>query len=266
MRCEELAGLLPDYFEHNLPAASRATVEAHLRECSECFENVRLWRQLGRLPDDSPSPWMRTRFDAMLSAYEDGRRERKTSWTLAPAFRRSLAYAAALLILGVGFLAGRYVQPDREESEVATLRSELSSTNNRIATLNQLVVVSMLQQQRSASERLQGVNYSLQVRHANPEIVAALLQSLRSDSSVDVRLAALDSLRRYSDDRQVRRGLLDSLQPKQSPMVQIALIDALVEIQDADAVPQIKQLQQAPDLNPVVRDRARWGLAQLTRG
>jgi len=49
-------------------------------------------------------------------------------------------------------------------------------------------------------------------------------------------------------------------------MVQIALIDALVEIKDPEAVLQIRELQQAPDLNPVVRDRARWGLAQLTRG
>jgi HEAT repeat protein len=123
----------------------------------------------------------------------------------------------------------------------------------------------MLQQQ-SAGERLQAVNYSLRVSRPNPEIVEALLRSLRSDSSVDVRLAALDSLRRYTDDRGVRRGLLDSLQPKQSPMVQIALIDALVEIRDTEAVAQFEQFQQSPDLNPLVRDRARWGLAQLARG
>jgi anti-sigma factor RsiW len=265
MRCDELTELLPDYFKNDLPASSRSTVEGHLRECSECSAQVSLWKGLAEIPEETPSPRMRHRFDAMLSAYEEGRREHKLAGPMAPWFRPSLAYAAALLILGVGFLAGRWAQPREGVLEVAVLRTELSSTNHRIADLNQLVVLSMLQQQ-SAGERLQGVSYSLQVSHANPEIVGALLRSLRSDSSVDVRLAALDSLRRYSDDHQVRRGFLDSLQPKQSPMVQIALIDALVEIQDPEAVLQIKALQQAPDLNPVVRDRARWGLAQLTRG
>jgi HEAT repeat protein len=207
---------------------------------------------------------MRHRFDAMLRAYEEGR-ERKAALPSAAWLRPSLAYAAGILILGVGFLAGRYLQPNRGASEVALLRTELSSTNDRIAALNELVVVSMLQQ-HSASGRLEGVNYSLQVRQPDPEIVAALLRSLRSDSSVDVRLAALDSLRRYSDDRQVRRGIQDSLRPKQSPLVQIALIDALVEIHDTEAVSHIQHFQQTPDLSPVVRERAARGLAELTRG
>ena len=262
MRCEELAELLPDYFEDSLPASSRTTVEGHLRDCADCTAQVRLWEHLAELPDEAPSPRMRERFEDMLVTYQEGRGEHQS---MPLRFRPAFAYAAAILILGVGFVAGRYLPSRQEASEVAVLRTELSNTNDRIATLNQLVVLSMLQQ-RSAGERLQAVNYSLRVSRPNPEIVEALLRSLRSDSSVDVRLAALDSLRRYTDDRGVRRGLLDSLQPKQSPMVQIALIDALVEIRDTEAVAQFEQFQQSPDLNPLVRDRARWGLAQLARG
>jgi hypothetical protein len=257
MRCEELAELLPDYFKDSLPSSSRATVEAHLHECADCSAQVRLWERLARLPDEAPSPRLRERFEDMLVTLAAP----PAPLRLRPAF----AYAAAILILGLGFLSGRYLAPRQGASEVAVLRSELSNTNDRIATLNQLVVLSMLQQ-RSAGERLAGVNYSLQVSRPNPEIVAALLRSLRSDSSVDVRLAALESLRRYTDDSQVRRGLLDSLQPKQSPMVQIALIDALVAIQDNEAAAQLEKFQHSPELNPLVRDRARWGLAQLARG
>jgi len=255
MRCEELAELLPDYFQDSLPASSRATVEGHLRACADCTAQVSLWKRLAELPDEAPSPRMRERFEDMLLAMPEP----------APRFRPAWAYAAAILILGIGFVAGRYLLPRQAPSEVAVLRTELANTNDRIATLNQLVVLSMLQQ-RSAGERLQGVSYSLQVMRPNPEIVEALLRSLRTDASVDVRLAALDSLRRYTDDGQVRRGLLDALQPKQSPMVQIALIDALVEIQDTKAVAQLAQFQRSPDLNPLVRERVKWGLAQLTRG
>lgn len=265
MRCEELAELLPDYFQDSLSASSRATVEGHVRECADCSAQVRLWERLAELPDEAPSPRMRERFADMLATYQEGRGELKAMPPPAFRLRPAFASAAAVLILGIGFLVGRYVTPPRGASEVAELRTELSNTNDRIATLNQLVVLSMLQQE-SAGERLQGVNYSLQVNRPNPEIVEALLRSLRTDSSVDVRLAALDSLRRYTADREVRRGLLDALQPKQSPMVQIALIDALVEIQDTEAVAQFERFQQSPELNPLVRDRARWGLAQLARG
>jgi len=263
MRCDDLTELLPDYFQNNLPAASRSSVEAHLRDCADCAAQVQLWKRLGQLPDETPSPRLRRRFDAMLAAYEEGR-VLKASRPLATPLPSWLSLAAAL-ILGIGFLAGRYVQPKPETSEVTALRTELSSTNDRIASLNQLVVLSMLQQQ-SASARLQGVDYSLAVHRPNPEIVAALLRSLRADPSVDVRLAALDSLRRYGDDPAVRRGLQDSLRPKQSPMVQIALIDAMVEMHDIEAVSHIEQLQKTPDLSPVVRDRAQWGVSQLTRG
>ena len=264
MRCDELTELLPDYFQNALSAEARSTVEAHLHACADCAAQVSLWRRLGELPDEEPSPRLHRRFEATLNAYEEGR-GLKMAQPLIASFRPWLQAAAAALILGVGFTAGRYLEPRQTTPEVALLRSELAGTNDRIAALNQLVVLSMLQQP-TASQRLQGVSYSLAVAHADPQIVSALLRSLRSDGSVDVRLAALDSLRRYGDDPRVRRGLLEALLPKQSPLVQIALIDALVELHDTEAVSHIETFQKSPDLQPVVRDRARWGVAQLTRG
>ena len=44
------------------------------------------------------------------------------------------------------------------------------------------------------------------------------------------------------------------------------MIDALVEMHDTEAVSHIQTFQKTPDLTPVVRDRARWGVAELTRG
>ena len=96
--------------------------------------------------------------------------------------------------------------------------------------------------------------------------MAALLHTLRHDTSVDVRLAALDSLRRYNNESQVRKGLVDSLQAQQSPMVQIALIDMMVEMREKSAVPHIKKFQESPDLNPTVKQRAQWGIDRLSQG
>src|SRR5262245_12851855 len=174
MRCDELTELLPDYFQDTLPSSLRSQVEAHLRDCRECAAQLSLWRRLGELPDEKPSPRLRRRFEAMLSAYEEGRGFKAAARPVAAQIQPWLGLAA-MLILGVGFTAGRFLQPKQEASEVAALRTELSSTNDRIGQLNQLVVLSMLQQQ-SASARLQGVDYSLAVHHPNPEIVSALLR------------------------------------------------------------------------------------------
>ena len=54
------------------------------------------------------------------------------------------------------------------------------------------------------------------------------------------------------------------MQSQQSPMVQIALIDALVDLHDRSAVPQLRKVQQDPAVNPEVKKRAELGIQKLT--
>lgn len=270
MTCEQIAQLLPDYFVRALSADKLTTIDRHLDQCSECREQVAIWEKLSLLPEEQPSPMLRQRFEAMLNAYEEGRwekaklqsarEENRAHWNVWNWMRAPVAQVAfALIFLAAGFLAGKHLKSDSGNAqELQALHSELRSTR-------QLVVLSMLQQQ-SATERLQGVSFSTQVGRPDPEILAALMHTLRFDTSVDVRLAALDALRHYGDRSEVRTGLMDALQAQQSPLVQIALIDLLVELRDADAVQRLKNLQQTPNLNPAVRQRTEWGLRQLSHG
>jgi len=75
------------------------------------------------------------------------------------------------------------------------------------------------------------------------------------------RLAALDALSRHAGQAQVKKTVVDALQEQQSPLVQVALIDQLVEWRDAEATPRLEKLRQTPNLNPTVRQRADWRLA-----
>ena len=150
---------------------------------------------------------------------------------------------------------GKKMKGEQQARNANLLRAELRN-------MRQLVILSMLQQQ-SASERLQGVNWSMQKGTSDPRVLDALLNTLRHDASVDVRLAALRALSSHHDEPVVRTGLLDSLQPHQSPLVQVALIDLLVELRDASAVQQLQRMQQDRNLNPVVRERADWALTKL---
>ncbi|HWG50463.1 MAG TPA: HEAT repeat domain-containing protein [Candidatus Acidoferrales bacterium] len=268
MKCEEVAQLLPDYLQGGAAAEQAAGVREHIVECASCQADADMWQRLGTLPDQQPGTALRSRFDALLQSYQEGRWEKANLakehgkfldlhalayWIRTPAV--SVAWAAVLVLCG--FFAGRYLDRDTNSAQqVAAMRQELKTTQ-------QLMVLSMLQQQ-SASERLQGVSFSMQEHNADPKILEALLHTLRYDNSVDVRLASLDVLSHYGNRPDVHSGLIDALQAQQSPMVQVALIDVLVQLHRPDTLDHFKQLQQSPTLDPTVRKRLDWGIQQLS--
>lgn len=261
MDCHDAAGLLPDYLQHSLTEAQTQMVEEHLRECADCREDVDLWERLQSVRSIEPTGTMRARFEQMLGAYRDGvAADRNWRRWFGTAFApRWLQVAAGVALVAVAFTAGTLVERARDiDTELARLRLELENTR-------QMVAVSLLQNQ-SASDRLAGVSWSAKLPQANPEILEALLDRLRTDDSVDVRLAALDALRRYGGEVPVRQAVLGSLGHQQSPLVQVAVVDFLVACGARDAVPELQRLERNPDLLPEVRQRIEWGIRRLKQG
>lgn len=266
MKCEQIAELLPDYLQGSLSPDQHRTVEVHLEQCADCSAEVAVWRKLSLLPVEQPSPLSRVRFEAMLQAYQAGRsnqpagesawRKRASSnffhWLRSPV--GAFVWSAALLVVGV-FAGLRLAGPKPPSPDIAEIEKELASTK-------QLVVLSMLQQQ-SASARLEGVSWSTREQQIDPQVLSALLHTLRYDASVDVRLAALDALSRHSAQPQVRSSVLNALHEQQSPLVQVALIDQLVEWHDRGAKAHLEKLRQSQDLNPAVRQHADWAISKL---
>ncbi|HEX2330016.1 MAG TPA: HEAT repeat domain-containing protein [Candidatus Angelobacter sp.] len=266
MTCESMAELLADHLQGRLQPEQAARVKEHLQQCMACQADAAMWQKLATFPAQQPSPAMKSRFNAMLDSYQEGRWEKANlkqehgkfldfgaivQWARTPA----LSVAASFVLVLCGFLAGRYIdRPQPANIDVSEMRNELAS-------MRQLVVIAMLKQQ-SPSERLQGVGMVQQ--NSDPRVLEALLHTLRYDNSVDVRLAALDALSHFSSHQDVRKGLIDSLGTQQSPLVQIALIDVLVDMRDHSAVDQLKRLQQDPALDPSVKKRADWGIQQLS--
>ena len=265
MKCEQIAEFLPDYLQASLRPEQARTVEEHLASCAECSDVVALWRKLGGLPEEQPSAESRQRFEAMLHAYQSGRAERPATeqwssfasifhWFRSPI--GAVAWSAALLLLGafLGLQFGARKSPANDD--VASMRSELAS-------MRQLVALSMLQQQ-SASQRLEGVTWTQREDRLDPQVQNALMRTLRYDPSVDVRLAALDALSRHAGTQpQLRQSVVDALQDQQSPLVQVAVIDQLVEWRDRAAAARLEKLRQSPNLNPVVRQHADWAISKL---
>ena len=121
--------------------------------------------------------------------------------------------------------------------------------------MRQLVALSLLQQQ-SASDRLRGVNFAYHVEQSDPQVLSALLTTVNHDPSVNVRLAAVDALRNFNDSPVGRKGVVQALAKQDSPLVQIAILDQIVELHEKSAVPDIQFLLSGQSLNPDVRQRA----------
>jgi anti-sigma-K factor RskA len=268
MKCEEIGELLPDYLQGSLKAEQDDLVERHIAECGDCREEVAIWKKLSLLPVEQPSKGSRERFEAMLQAYQTGRSDRATSgvnrekrgsvWNWLRSPLGAVVWSAALLVVGIfsgNYFGSRPVHTNTDRDEIAVMHTEL-------ANMKQMVVLSMLQQQ-SASERLQAVSYSRREDQLDPQVMSALVHTLRYDGSVDVRLAALDALSRHGAQPQVHKGVVDALGEQQSPLVQVALIDLMLEWRDPDAAQRLRNFVQTPNLNPAVKQRADWALSRL---
>jgi hypothetical protein len=266
MKCEEIAELLPDYLREGLQEEQKKIVERHLESCVECGEVAGLWKKLALIPDEQPSPAGRARFEAMLQAYQagQGREEvtRRTDkgasfWSVFEWLRSPVgAVAWSIALVALGTYMGLQLGGAKSNSQ------DLAAMHTELTNMRQMVALSMLQQQ-SASQRLEGVTWTRREEHLDPQVLSALMHTLRYDPSVDVRLAALDALSRHAGQPQVKKTVVDALQEQQSPLMQVALIDQLVEWRDAEAAPGLEKLRQLPNLNPTVRQRADWAISKL---
>jgi anti-sigma factor RsiW len=258
MNCSIIKEKYADYLTGDLDEETKREVQAHITDCTPCREELEslsaVWTKLGVLPEEQPGPALRERFYAMLETQiRDIDKEKsrpQSAWK--PAF--SFAFSALFLIVG---LAGGYLLTSSRQGG-----KELARLHQEVQNMRQTVATSLLSQ-TSPSARLEGVSWSAQVSDPNEKTLEALFDALNSDPNVNVRLAAVDALYLFRSRPLVKDNLIRTLSRQNSPIVQVALIDLLVEIRESRAADALKQLLQSAKLNPAVKSRAELGLKQL---
>jgi hypothetical protein len=274
MICERIREQIPEVLAGRLDAAAREKLIDHLETCSACRAEVAelgvVWRGLETMAEPEPSAAMRSRFLETLHAYEEGFQEAQRKLTYAapkagwwagllPARPAWQAAFAAMLIVVSG-MGGRYLLAPRNAEPTAN--PEIAQLRGQVESLRQLVALSLMQEP-SPSSRLRGVTYSYQMSQPDQQVQQALLHAVNHDSNVNVRLSAVDALAKFAGNPDVRRALVDSLAVQDSPLVQIALIDLLVQLNAHDAAPALRKLSQDKDANESVRQRAASALEKL---
>jgi hypothetical protein len=274
MTCDQAKSLIAGSWQSELDTNSEAGLRQHFSGCQECAAEAEvlggIWQRLGDFPAPEPSHALNMRWESTLQTLvaESGYRAPKPAqtwsfanfWPRNPVWQGAIAMACLVIGLVVGMASPRLFR--QNDSEIAKLRREVSSTR-------EMVALSLLQQQ-SATERLRGVEYSGGMKTMEPEVVTALVHAINEDSSVNVRLAAIDVLGRAalgkaSGSSGVLTSLTRSLPAQDSPMVQAALVDYFVDAHDRQAVGALRQLEQKPDLNPAVLEHTRVALRELSQ-
>ncbi|HUI53557.1 MAG TPA: HEAT repeat domain-containing protein [Bryobacteraceae bacterium] len=269
MNCERMREQIPELLAGRLDSAAREDFIGHLETCSGCRGEVAelgaVWRGLESIPVIEPDRAMRSRFLEVLEAYQAGMdqgRERaiagKRKWFAAGWWPARAAWQTALSValLVAGGIGGRYLEKPRAANP------EIAQLQNQVENLRQVVAMSMLQDQ-SPSSRIRGVTYSNQVARPAADMVQALLYAVNHDSNVNVRLSAVDALEKLSGNPEIRRALVDALPLQDSPLVQIALIDVLVQANEKSAVPALRKLATDAQADESVRQRASAGVQKL---
>ena len=274
MNCETSQGHLVDYLNQELPAAEQAALAAHLATCAACqaelYATQQLWHTLGQAPLPEPSAQLRPAFYAMLATFrqpEPPAAYSLQSWwhqlqTLAlprPAVR--LAYSLGLL--GMGALGGYWLRAP--SPSLAADQPQVAALAAQVSTMRQVLLLTLLDNP-SATERLRAVGYTKELPAPNARVVEALLGTLNQDANVNVRLAALEALTPLVHDPAVRLGLVHALARQTSPLVQVALADAMAQLQERRSVAPLRELLKQADLDAAVKSKIEQTIQVLSPG
>jgi hypothetical protein len=255
---EQEQQLLSRYAEGDLAEAERQQAEVLLQtseaarkwlaDVSALNNSLRTMRQL------QPSASLRQSFQLALQTEMERGKKIKHLFPAGPAAYR---VAASLLLAAVtGLVLYSVHQNRKEELELAALRKELQEAKQ--------MMISLMDNAQSASQRLSGVAVAYQLRTADTDVVMALVHVLNTDPNANVRLAALDALAKFADQPQVRKELAAALPHQTEPVVQIALIQWLVQNREHTIATELKKLIDDPNAMKAVKDEAHTALLKLS--
>ena len=270
MTCEEVQLLIPDYIDHELSDLSRYAFDTHLKSCESCKHELEQQQYiLDCISDEKdiiPEKTLRKKFNAMLlselnlqateNIIEKDSNSRIFSFR-SVYFLRQLVAACIILFTGIliGTLINKSTIADNSVQQLSDMKKDLKD-------MKETMLFTLLKNE-SASERIKAVGFAEEMPHPNKNILEALVNTLNNDKNVNVRLAALYSLNKFSDDTAVRDSLVQSLARQTEPIIQVVLINMLTEKDEVKAIEPIRDIMTKANTRKEVKEIARKALRVL---
>jgi len=247
-----------DYIDGKGSEVDRAEVERELAQSEEAYKLYEQLLEVMQAIDKAsvlePSGKLKVGFEmALKQEIASQSKPTKTAFFSPMIYRIAAGFVLVMVGLGIGFWINK--NQDRDQ-ELADLKKQVED--------NRRIMLAMLDNQQSASQRMVGVSVAYELEKADDEIVKVLVKTMNEDTNTNVRLAAMEALSKFGHEAQVRNALIQSLTEQKDPVVQIALIQLLVKMKEKGVVKQLEEMTKDPSNMKAVKDEAYKGILKLS--
>ena len=266
MKCEQYDMLFAGWIKNEITPAEREQLDKHLAECTACSEELagmqQMWDMMDVVETPEPSAQLQVNFSSMLNDFKEKEARRFSPGKIIHEIRQwqlkwPMAFSIAIVLIsfGCGYLFFHAVKGNDQDKQLTELTAQVHE-------LKQTMMLALLENP-SASERIRGVSYTGEIKHADKEVIDALFATLNNDPNVNVRLSTLDALTNLANHPEVREGLIHSILQQESPLLQSAIADVMLKLQEKRSVKSFKELLKQKNLDQGVRDKIKETITQL---
>ncbi len=233
-------------------------VRALIDEFPDCetaiLDQVATWDKLKMAEVPEPSPLMEESFYRALNKI-DLKESSPSLSEPAPseagrkfiARDRLLRLAVAASIFMGGLVIGKYFIGSSTPSQFASL--DLEKPPQEYLTY----VITQRSDKISATDKIEALHQIRASEKPDSKVLDALFQALQNDPNTNVRLSAVETLVYFADRPEVREFLIKAIPYQDSPLVQIALAEATLVLQQKGAAEAWQELLSSDDVEPDVR-------------
>lgn len=251
MKCIEIQNQFTEYLEGTLPENISSDVKEHLNSCSNCAKELEELNSFLLVLDnqemEAPSNNLRKNFEELLAQEIEESKPKVVQLQPSKDWKSYLRIAASVVLVVSAFLLGKH-----------------QSSTNTIAVNNQneKEVLALLDN-NSASKRILAVNNAENFSEKDTKIIKAIINRLFFDKNSNVRLAAAETLSKFSSEVIVRDALIKALETDKNTSVQIELIQILAKIQEKRAIEPMKKMLENEETPQYVKQQLQLNLPSI---
>ncbi|MEN0003061.1 MAG: zf-HC2 domain-containing protein [Bacteroidota bacterium] len=261
MDCKNIRQLIIDSQHQELDWSTMKSIEEHIANCEACKELSKeyytLFDDLNQFKFELPDEDLEMGFYDMLEQEKVALKNTQSISTASKLYRLNpfLRIAAAVALIVGGYTLGYFHSQQAQRQEMTLLTQEKIQ-------LQTLVTLSLMED-KSASKRLQAVQYAKNMEQPTMDVLKVLIAKMSHDKRVNIRLAAVNALSQFAEKKIVKQALIKALEIEQNPNMQIEIIQLLVAIQEKQSIPIIKNLLQNHQLPDYIKEQIQYELEQL---
>lgn len=262
MDCKYVEQHIVEYIDGQLTPEDAEKVTQHITTCDTCktmYEETKsLLLAFNEVEEQVPSEHLREGFYKLLEEEKQlastkviplTTQERHFTW------KRAFQVAAAVLFLFTGYFFGSYNTKQH-------VNEEISSLQKQTLNLKEEIMLAMIENQ-SPSKRIQAVGFTESFVKPDAKILEALIERMKYDGNINVRLAAVEALAEFPESSIVKEAFIEALSVQKNPSLQISIIQFLVKTQEKRAIAPMQKLLKQEDTPDFVKEQVNNGLSEI---